>query len=215
MQRRPTPARRSPFRRAPFAVWLIFLACLVPEAWLTGADLGLWSDPRARQRAIENFGFWAGLLHGWQPNYSGQVLVMFVSYGFLHANFLHFAVNMFTLFSFGDPIARLCGWARFLLIYAILLLAGAAGFALWPGSFAPMIGASGALFGLVGLILAWDFADRSAASLPIGPTLRNIAQLAILNVIFWWAMNGQLAWQTHLGGFLGGWLLARVFPARR
>ena len=58
-----------------------------PRSLVHGADLGLWSDPRARQRAIENFGFWAGLLHGWQPNYAGQALVMFVSYGFLHANF--------------------------------------------------------------------------------------------------------------------------------
>ncbi len=214
MQPHPAPARQSLYWRAPIAVWLIFLACLIPEAWFTGADLGLWSDPRARQRAIENFGFWAGLLHGWLPNYRGQATVMFVSYGFLHANLLHFAVNMLTLFSFGTLIARLCGAVRFLVIYAALLLAGAAGFALWPGSAAPMIGASGALFGLVGLILAWDFADRSRAGLPIGPTLRNIGQLAILNLIFWWAMNGQLAWQTHLGGFLGGWLIARLYPAR-
>ncbi|MBS0573050.1 MAG: rhomboid family intramembrane serine protease [Proteobacteria bacterium] len=196
-------------RTLPWPVWLIFVLCLLPELVLSGTDLGLWGQTRDRTLAIDYFGFWAGLLHGWTPNYSVQPYAMFLSYGFLHAGLVHFGLNMATLFSLGPPVERVAGGWRFLACYLILLVAGGLGFALVPAALAaPMIGASGALFGLAGMILAWDYQIRARRRIPILPVLRSVAMLVVLNGLLWLAMGGRLAWQTHLGGFVGGWLLA-------
>ena len=90
----------------------------------------------------------------------------------------------------------------------MLIGAGAVGFLLAPEIDAPMIGASGALFGLAGLLLGWDLQYRRVHKLPFMPVVRSVAYLVGLNVVLWWAMQGQLAWQTHLGGFLAGWLIS-------
>jgi membrane associated rhomboid family serine protease len=73
-----------------------------------------------------------------------------------------------------------------------------------------MVGASGALFGLVGALVAWDTAERRALRLTLRPVLRILVILAAMNLVLWWAMNGQLAWQTHLGGFLAGAAAAAI-----
>jgi membrane associated rhomboid family serine protease len=67
-----------------------------------------------------------------------------------------------------------------------------------------MVGASGALFGLVG---AWhwrDWRQRRARGRPVGPLLQAIAGLAVLNLAMWVLLSGLLAWETHLGGYLAG-----------
>ena len=197
-----------------WAVWLVFGLCLIPEAYFTGTDAGLWGNPRARYLAIDFLGFWAGLLGNWQPNYAAQPYLMFLSYGFLHAGPVHFTVNMLTLFSLGAPVAAVVGAWRFLLLYLVLLVAGALGFALFPEVQAPMVGASGALFGLAGVVLAWEWQSRKKRGQSLKPVLRSLAILAGLNAVLWWAMNGQLAWQTHLGGFLAGWAIAYFMRPR-
>ncbi len=192
-------------RAISWAVWLLFALCLLPEVYFLGAGHGAWGNPRDRYLAFDFLGFWAGLLTNWLPNYSAQPYAMFLTYGFLHAGPLHFAINMVTLFSLGAPIAAVVGAARFLLLYAVLLIAGALGFALFPEVYAPMVGASGALFGLAGVVLAWDMQLRRNEGQSLKPVLRSVALLVGLNLLLWWAMHGQLAWQTHLGGFLAGW----------
>lgn len=197
-----------------WSVWLVLGLCLFPEAYLFGADTGFWGNPRDRAIAFDFLGFWAGLLGNWTPNYPAQPYVMFLTYGFLHAGPVHFAVNMLTLSSLGAPVAATIGAWRFLLLYLMLLIAGAIGFALFPEVHAPMVGASGALFGLAGVVLAWDMQRRRADALSRWPVLGSLAVLVVLNAVLWWAMNGQLAWQTHLGGFLAGWSIAYVMRPR-
>jgi rhomboid protease GluP len=196
----------APWRRP--ALLALFVLCLVPELILTGSDLRLWGQPQWRATVVQNAGFWSGLLGNWQPNYRGQPWLMFASYGFLHAGFSHFAVNMITLFSLGDPVISRIGSGRFLLLFAICLAGGAAGFAALSNEIAPMVGASGALFGLAGALMSWEFADLRAHRRPIRPVLRAALMLVALNLILWWAMAGHLAWQTHLGGFVAGWVFA-------
>ncbi|WP_292295050.1 rhomboid family intramembrane serine protease, partial [Marivita sp.] len=62
------------------------------------------------------------------------------------------------------------------------------------------------LFGLAGVLTAWEYAVRRRARERMGPVLRVIGLLVGLNVIMYWAMGGNLAWETHLGGFLAGWV---------
>lgn len=197
-------------RGAPWSVWLIFGLCLLPELVFLTASSGLVDAPRARAIAYDNFGFWAGLLRNWQPNYAAQPWLMFLTYGFLHAGLVHFAVNMLTLLALGGPVAQAVGPRRFFALYLNFAVAGAIGFALWPDIRLPMVGASGALFGLAGLLLAWDWRYRQRRKLPLWPVLRSLGMLLLLNLVLWVAMGGHLAWQTHLGGFVAGWVMGWV-----
>ena len=189
-------------------VLAIFVMCLVPEILLSGADWGLWGSPRWRLWAFQNAGFWSGLLHNWRPNYAVQAYTMFLTYGFLHAGAVHFLVNMMTLFSLGPPLADAFGARRLVWLYAGSVIGGALGFAALSSEVLPMVGASGALFGLAGAHVALHYRARREMHATQIPVLRAVLGLAALNLILWWAMNGQLAWETHLGGFVTGWILA-------
>ncbi|SHL66151.1 Membrane associated serine protease, rhomboid family [Roseovarius marisflavi] len=205
--------RPSPPRRLPLILWVaahgsliaIVVICVAIEVILQGADHGFWGSPRWRGLAYQNGGFWRGLLDNWQPNYAAQPVTMFASYGFLHGGVMHLLVNMITLVSLGQLVIERVGQLRFALIYALSLLGGALGFALLSAAVQPMVGASGALFGLAGVVTGWEYTARRLAREGIGPVLRVIGLLTLLNVIMYWAMDGNLAWETHLGGFLAGW----------
>lgn len=188
------------------AVAGLFLACLLPEIVLTGADLGLWGTQHWRFNAFAWGGFWIGLLGNWRPNFALQPWAMFLTYGFLHGGAVHFAVNMLTLFSLGPPLAGRFGQGRFLALYAVSIMGGAAGFALLSRTPQPMVGASGALFGLAGAHVALTYRMLRRRGESLAPVRRALLWLIGLNIVLWWAMNGHLAWQTHLGGFVAGWL---------
>lgn len=182
----------------------ILSICVAIEALLLLSEIGLLDIPRLRQTVYEYAGFWPGLLRDWRPNYPAQPFLMFFTYGFLHGGPIHLAVNMMTLVSLGSATYARVGAARYAAIYAFSILGGAIGYGLLSSGLIPMVGASGALFGLAGAIIAWEARDRLALGEPMLPVYRMLAILAALNVVLWWAMNGHLAWQTHLGGFLAG-----------
>lgn len=170
--------------------------------------------PTLRMRAYEYGGFWPGLLRDWAPNFSQQPFTMFVSYGFLHAGLVHLIVNMVTLWSLGRTVLDREGLLGFTVIYLGALVGAALAFGLIAPVQWPMVGASGALFGLVGSILAWNYIDRIFHRQKLWPVVRAIALLAALNLVMWWAMDGLLAWQAHLGGFVSGWVLALLVNSR-
>lgn len=196
--------------------WLlgILLVCVAVELLLQGADRGLWGSTRWRILAYLNGGFWVGLLHDWRPNYTGQSVAMFATYSFLHAGFSHMAVNMVTLVSLGIGVIARAGQSAFVSVYLASLLGGAAGFALLGTTSQPMVGASGALFGLVGAWLAWELLARMAADEPLWPVLAGVVGLIVLNMVMFWVLDGVLAWQTHLGGFVAGWVAALILRDR-
>jgi membrane associated rhomboid family serine protease len=189
--------------------------CTVVELTLQLADLGLLDAPRLRFVAYTYGGFWPGLLGDWRPNFAGQPAVMFLSYSFLHAGFVHLLVNMLTLASLGPAVHDRGGPARYTGIYVVSVLGGALAYGLLAPGVAPMVGASGGLFGLAGAVLAWDTAERRALRLGLRPVLRVVVFLVVMNLVLWWAMSGQLAWEAHLGGFLAGAALATLLGERR
>lgn len=202
------PAARP--SRLPAAVLSLLVLTALPELACTAADLGIVGPPRLRTLAYDYGGFWPGLLRDWRPNYALQPWAMFLTYGFLHAGPLHLGVNLVTLGSLGAVVANRVGSWRFLLIYGVALLGGAVGFGLMASTLRPMVGASGALFGLIGALLAWAWVERAPGGLGAWPVVRAVLLLVLLNLAMWWAMGGQLAWQTHLGGFVAGWGAARL-----
>ncbi|MDJ1009727.1 MAG: rhomboid family intramembrane serine protease [Paracoccaceae bacterium] len=198
--------------------WIVGLIAAMAVIEAATGFLGLMSDRPwgVRGLLVEYGAFWPGLLDNWQPNYAAQPVTMFVTYGFIHGGVVHFAVNMLTLWSLGARVMDRAGPGVFAAVYGAALLGGAAAFWLFAPDLRPMVGASGALFGLAGAVLAWEYLDRAFGALSLWPVGQAILLLVGLNLVLWWAMDGLLAWQAHLGGFLAGWAAAVVLdPARR
>lgn len=200
--------------RGAWILWVPIALCVGIEAALFLSDHGILGPARLRQIAYDYGGFWPGLLSGWRPNYPAQPWLMFLTYGFLHAGLAHLVVNMITLWSLGQAVLARVGARGFALLYAGALFGGGAGFALLAPDLRPMVGASGALFGLAGGILAWAYVDRYTHREGLWPVGRAVLFLVALNLVLWWAMDGQLAWETHLGGFVAGWVVALLIDPR-
>lgn len=213
---RPPPDHRrgGPHRKpwqSPVLMTLIGLCCAV-ELTLLAADHGLVGTRLWRPLAYQNGAFWAGLMGNWQPNYPAQPWLMFVTYAFLHAGPGHLAGNMLTLLFLGEIAEQRAGRTGLLAIYAVSAVGGGLAFGLLSNSPQPMVGASGALFGLAGAWQAWEWQDRRLAGQSLRPVLGIVAGFGLLNLLIWWAMDGQLAWETHLGGFVAGWTVAMLPP---
>ena len=191
-------------------LWLLLAFGLLPEVVLTLADLEVLGTPRWRSLVYNSAGFYAGLLRDWTPNYGLQPVVMFASYWIFHAGFLHVAGNMAALVWLWVAFrGRLPGWVL-LGVYLVSALGGALAFGMLNTGFQPMIGASGAIFGLAGL---WLVLEREV----LGDRWASLVTLALiaLNGLIWVLEAGQLAWEGHLGGFLVGAGLGLMIPALR
>lgn len=191
--------------------------CLAIEAVLWLSDQGFINPQRLRALAYDYGVFWAGLWQDWPANYAAQPWMMFLTYGLLHGGVLHVAANMVTLWSLGGAVLQRVGTRGVILLYVVAQLGGGIGFVLLADRaffFLPMVGASGALFGLAGGLLAWAYVDRYTFSEAIWPVARMVLILGALNIVMWWALNGQLAWETHLGGFVAGWIMALLIDPR-
>lgn len=192
----------------PGSLILLTFAIVGIELCLAAADAGYVGSPRSRIWAYEHGAFWAALLHGANPVFPGQPASMFFTYAFLHGSLLHMIVNSIALLSFGTVIVQRIGQKRFLVAYFLTAAGGAACFGLISSNPAPMVGASGALFGLLGIWVCWDYLDRRYYGDPLWVTVRAVFFLIIYNLVFFFLLSGNLAWETHLGGFVTGWLLA-------
>ncbi|MGZ4163495.1 MAG: rhomboid family intramembrane serine protease, partial [Tumebacillaceae bacterium] len=123
---------------------------------------------------------------------------------FLHYQASHIGFNMVTLYSFGSIAERIFGTTRFWFVY---LLAGLSGSLL---SFAlndnPSLGASGAIFGLFGALVAFGQLNRRVFSKTIGPSVYG---LLIINLVLGFVMP-QVDYWAHIGGLIGGYLSAHA-----
>lgn len=185
-------------------LWGLILLSVGIEALLQAADCGLVGSPHWRGVAYQNGAFWAGLLHNWRPNYPGQPLAMFLSYAFFHDGLGHLAGNMLTLWLLGRRLIDKLGAKAFFMLYLSASLGGGVGFGLLSQSPHPMVGASGALFGLAGAAILLEATERHRLGITLWPIGGVILGLILLNALMWLALDGILAWQTHLGGFVTG-----------
>jgi membrane associated rhomboid family serine protease len=148
-----------------------------------------------------------------------------LSYAFLHGSFEHLMFNMLYLWIFAALAAELLGhrWVMFIFCFTAIC-GGLCHVALNAGEYAPMIGASGAVMGFEGLYLGmavrWQLPDPHvwpmARSIPPG----QLAALGVLGLVmdYMGFLGGTLgvAYGAHLGGFVGGLLLAcTVIPLPR
>jgi membrane associated rhomboid family serine protease len=157
------------------------------------------------------------------------------TYAFLHGGFAHLAVNMVWLAAFGSPLANRFGPLRFSLFFAVTGLAAVALFwAVHPLGQAPLVGASGAISGMMAAAARFGFRiDRSAgkaafagAPLPMAAVFRSrgvvtfLAVWMVINLVtglvgFAPGVDGQIAWEAHIGGFVAGFFGLRAFDRRQ
>jgi membrane associated rhomboid family serine protease len=115
---------------------------------------------------------------------------------FLHGSLLHLAFNMLALYWLGNIIEDALGTPRFLIVYIVSGLAGSAG-ALWFSSaFAVTVGASGAIFGLIGALLILEY-------FATGSLMGQAMILILVNFAFTFAVPG-ISKGGHIGGLIGG-----------
>ena len=184
------------------------LLCLGIEVALAGADAGLWGSARWRPFAYQNGAFWAGLLADWEPNIPLQPVAMFLSYSLLHGGPWHLAGNLVALWVLLRLLGERLDAPRFLALWAVSATGGGLAFALLAGGVRPMVGASGALFGLAGAWMLWEARDLRARGLSLRPVWRALALVVALHPAMWLIEAGLLAWQAHLGGMVAGAILA-------
>jgi membrane associated rhomboid family serine protease len=150
------------------------------------------------------------------PAPPGAQIWTFLTYALLHADYLHLLFNCIWLLIFGTPVARYCGAWRYLAIAAIAAAGGAAAtLALYWGEFLTLIGASGAISGLLGAAIPIMYGRRSA--LTFAELIGN--GRALVFMLVWLAatlatgaagvggtpyMGMNIAWEAHIGGFLAG-----------
>ncbi|MCB1394942.1 MAG: rhomboid family intramembrane serine protease [Rhodobacter sp.] len=202
-----SPFRPPAQRHAPVLLWIVGICALLETAF-TLLSLPPFGLDRLRNAAIMHGAFWPGLLHEWQPLFPGQRMTMFVSYAFLHGGFLHMLFNMLILLQLGRGAVARLGQAGFLLVYLLSAVGGAAFYGLLSTADAPMLGASGAVFGLFGTSVFWELQVRRAHGASFEPVLRLVLGLVVMNVVLFFLVGGMLAWQAHLGGFVTGFILA-------
>jgi membrane associated rhomboid family serine protease len=130
-----------------------------------------------------------------------------VTSGFLHAGLFHLGVNMFSLYNIGPLLERLLGRVDFALAYLFALLSGSLGaLVLDPNQLT--VGASGAIFGLMGVVVV---AQRSQG---IGLFDTGLGSILILNFLITFTLSNYISVGGHVGGFLGGlvagWVLIEL-----
>ena len=147
---------------------------------------------------------------------------------FLHGGWAHLIGNMLYLWIFGDNVEDAMGRVGFLLFYLMTGIAAVLTHTfLHPGSTAPLVGASGAIAGVLGGYLVLYPGARILSLVPLGFFIRVVAVPAYLFLPVWFVMQfifgladlaataTTVAWWAHVGGFVAGVVLVRLFARRR
>jgi membrane associated rhomboid family serine protease len=142
----------------------------------------------------------------------------------LHGSWMHLLGNMWFLWIFGNNVEDSMGRLRFVVFYLLSGLAAAAGqIATDPSSVIPMVGASGAISGVMGGYLLLYPNVRVFAIVPIGFFLTSIALPAWVMLGYWFLIQfvsgflsaggqgGGVAFWAHIGGFVAGMVLVKLF----
>jgi membrane associated rhomboid family serine protease len=186
------------------------------------------SDISTVERAALSFGLVPSAVHDIQELPAGYALIpetaTYVTYAFLHANLMHLLGNLIFLWVFGDNVEDAVGHVRYLVFY--LACAAAAGLAhsyIDPASPYPLVGASGAVAGIVGAYLVlhprvklWILVlGRIPLRLSAGWVLAAWALFQVVNLFLAVPEDGMpVAWWAHVGGFCAGAVLILVMRRR-
>jgi membrane associated rhomboid family serine protease len=124
---------------------------------------------------------------------------------FLHVNIIHIGMNMYSLYFAGSILEQVIGRWRFLLLYLAAGVAGSAGALIYSPT-VPTVGASGAIFGILGALFVLE-RERHIS------TGGQVAGLIVLNLVITFVFSSYISVGGHVGGLIAGvvlmWLLLR------
>ncbi|MET0840278.1 MAG: rhomboid family intramembrane serine protease, partial [Marmoricola sp.] len=120
---------------------------------------------------------------------------------FTHVEPLHIAFNMLALYFLGPMLETVLGRTRFLAVYLVSGLVGSATVMLFSDPHTQTLGASGAIFGLMGALVV--------LALKVGGQVQTVLVWIGLNLVFTFTVSG-ISWQGHIGGLVGGVVLGAV-----
>lgn len=207
-------------RRFPFVNWMLILANAA----------AFWYELQIGEAALQNFILTWGLIPAQLTSNPQEAWLTIFTSMFLHGGWFHLLSNMWVLYIFGDNIEDRLGSVRYFIFY---LLSGTAAAFLQvfimqgSSSSTPMIGASGAIAGVLGAYLISFPRSRIASLVPIFFIFTLVEVPAFIFLIFWFitqlysglfAIQGGsasgIAWWAHIGGFLFGLIMAPFFGRR-
>ena len=214
----------NPSRITPLVTISLVVACVIVFVW----QLSLGG--RGDQQATYSLGLIPSVLFGIHHLPPALVLVppaatIFTSM-FLHGGWMHIIGNMLYLWIFGDNVEDAMGHARFLVFYLTCGVAAALTQALLdPQSTLPMLGASGAISGVLGAYLLLYPRARVLTLVPLGFFSQVVWLPAAFILLLWFGLqllsnlftrsgSGGVAFGAHIGGFLAGMLLVGLFKRR-
>ena len=213
----------NPGRTVPIVTWAIIAACVATYLW----ERSLSSQTDA---AIMVLGFVPASLHGAhvlppQGYVAVPAAVTVFSSMFLHGGLLHLGGNMLYLWIFGNNVEDAMGHLRYLVFYFFCGIAAALTLALLqPDSLVPMVGASGAISGVLAAYVMFFPRSRITVIVPLGIIFYPFAVSAIWVVGFWFVLQlasallsdpvlPGIAFWAHVGGFATGLLLTPLFKS--
>ena len=211
----------NPVASTPLVTWALVAACVLTFLWQL--SLGV----QGFNRALFSLGVIPAVLLG-HAQLPPEIAIVpaaatAVTSMFLHGGWLHLIGNMLYLWIFGDNIEDRMGRVRFLLFYLVCGVAAVLAQALpAPQAVVPMVGASGAISGVLGAYLLLFPRNRVFVLVPFGFILKVISLPAVWVLGLWFAIQlisslmapageGGVAFRAHLGGFVAGLVLAPLF----
>jgi membrane associated rhomboid family serine protease len=214
----------NPTRITPYLTIGFIVICVLVFFW----QLSLGENV---QRAIYSLGMIPATVFGDKSLPPDLILVpawmtMFTSM-FMHGGFMHLIGNMLYLWIFGNNVEDSMGYVRFIVFYFLCGIAAVFAQALPnPDSEIPMIGASGAISGVLGAYLLLFPHAKVLVAIPFGFYLHTMRIPAGFVLGFWFIMQlissvgsnsqqGGVAFGAHIGGFVAGMLLIPFFKYKR
>jgi hypothetical protein len=183
------------------------LIVVITTAYLLGSGLSILGNSVVRpllpklpdQLAL----FYGGQYsNGYFPGVSTGQWYRLITVVLVHASLLHIASNMYSLWMFGNLLEGIFGTVRFAAIFVISgITASTASVFLGPHN-AYSVGASGAIFGLLGALLV--IGKR------VGLNYQSLVSVVVLNLIVTFSVPG-IDWRAHIGGLIGGAIVAYAF----
>src|SRR5680860_17753 len=177
-------------------------------------------DQETVTAAIYSFGFIPAVINGHENlPVNLDILILppaatYLSYAFLHGDFMHLAGNMLFVWVFGDNVEDAMGHLRYLFFYLACAAAGAFAHSMFaPSSEAPLIGASGAVAGIIGAYILLHPKVRIWV-LALGRIPLRIPAIFVLGLWialqlyqFFTSPDTAVSWAAHIGGLLAGMIL--------
>jgi membrane associated rhomboid family serine protease len=216
----------NPSARRPIVTVALLVSIVAVFFW----QLAL--GPREGQAAVYALGLIPSVLFGTNQLPEELSLVppavtIFTSM-FLHGGWMHLIGNGLYLWIFGDNVEDAMGHGRFLVFYLLCGVVAAMAQAVPdPGSTMPMIGASGAISGVLGAYLLLYPHARVLVGVPLGFYLHTVHMPAGVVLLLWFGLQflssvmaagaeggGGVAFRAHIGGFIAGMVLVGLFKRR-